>query len=336
MKTNAVRDCGHEPPRRVCDLCLDTNKAAFVACSRSCLEEHRGKAHAGRGKRARPDEDVRARAARYQARVNANVEGDRESFASHRARVTALLEAAGRGGSLCVLGAGNGSDLDVAALTKSHSEIHLVDLDGEALARGRDALPARLRDRVVLHPDVDLTGLIDRIDEWGDAFPSEAELGRAALPAIQGILGRLGRRFDTVVSTCVLSQLAVPFHRTWILPAQSWSNLHGALAGIHLTTLAGATEPGGTGLLVFDVLSSKNAPALRGLEGAAPEVVEEFVAAHLAGGGMALEPDPPSLLRRLQSAGMERLVDSPRLTTPWAWNIGAETQLVYGLVFRRA
>jgi hypothetical protein len=237
-----------------------------------------------------------------------------------------------------VLGAGNGSDLDLPRLAKTFTEIHLVDLDGDALARGHAALPARLRERVVLHADVDLTGLIDHLDDWGDAFPTEAELGRAAVPAIQGVLARIltraGRRFDTVVSTCVLSQLAVPFHRAWLLPAAAWANLHAALTAIHLSTLSGATEPGGTGILIFDVLSSKNAPPLRELDPEAPDSIEAFVEAHLAA-GKTLEPDPSSLLRRLQSPGMERIVEAPRLTSPWPWNIGAETQLVYGLVFRR-
>ncbi len=272
------------------------------------------------------------RAARYQASVNANVEGDRESFASHRAKVTGLIEATGRGGRLCVLGAGNASDLDVPRLARAFAEIHLVDIDGEALERGRDALPKATRARVVLHPGVDLTGLVDRIDAWGDEFPTEAELGKAALPAIHGILAQLGARFDLVASTCVLSQLAVPFHRAWILPASSWANLRGALTAIHLSTIAGATEPGGTGILIFDVLTSRKAAALRGLETAAPEAVEAFVEEHLAGGG-TLEPEPRTLLRQL--AGFGRLVDSPRLTAPWAWDLGRETQLVYGLVFRR-
>ncbi|MDB4979961.1 MAG: hypothetical protein JWM82_713 [Myxococcales bacterium] len=237
-----------------------------------------------------------------------------------------------------MLGAGNGSDLDLPRLAEMFNEIHLVDLDGDALARGHAALPARLRERVVLHPDVDLTGLIEHLDDWGDAFPAEADLGRAAVPAIQSILGsiltRAGRRFDTVVSTCVLSQLAVPFHRAWLLPASAWANLHAALTAIHLSTLSGLTAPGGTGLLIFDVLSSKNAPALRELDPEALEAIEAFAKAHLAA-GKTLEPEPSSLLLRLQSPGMERIVETPRLTPPWSWDIGAETQLVYGLVFRR-
>jgi hypothetical protein len=310
----------------VCDLC-DAAAGPFLACSLSCLEAHQAEAHGAAGAQA-----AQARAADYQARVNRNVAQNREWYASHRARVATLVGGAGRGGDLCVLGAGNGSDLDLPALTKRFASIHLVDIDGEALERCRADAPAALRKRLVLHAGVDLSGFTARLDEWGESFPTEAELGRLALPAIQGILRQLGRAFDVVASTCVLSQLAVPYHRAWILPAASWANLHATLTAVHLATLAGATEPGGTGILIFDVLSSRVVPALRALEGAPPEAVAAFAERHAAEGGR-LDPAPEGLLDRLGDLG--RLVGTPRLTAPWVWNIGAESQLVYGLVFAR-
>jgi hypothetical protein len=286
------------------------------------LRAHRTEAHGD-------DRDSAARAADYQARVNRNVANNREWYASHRARVTDLLLTEGTGGDLCVLGAGNGSDLDLPALAERFATIHLVDLDGEALERCRAGAPTALADRLVLHPGVDLSGFTGHLDAWGDAFPGDAELGRAAQPAIHGILRQLGRTFDVVASTCALSQLAVPYHRAWLLPASSWAALHAAVAAVHLATIAGATKPGGAGLLIFDVLSSKVAPALRDL---GPDDVAAFVARHAAEGGR-LEPDPAGLLARL--AGLGRLVAAPKLTEPWLWNIGAETQLVYGLTFAR-
>jgi hypothetical protein len=323
-----VRTCGHErPPRRLCDLCGDAS-GPFLACSLACLEAHLAAAH-GPDVAAAP-----ARAAAYVARVNANVAGDRETFAGHRAHLLGVLAELGQGKSLGVLGAGNGSDLDLPALVSRFEEVHLVDLDGVALERCRAGLAPRVRARVHAHADVDLTGFLGQLDAWGEAFPAEAELGRLALPAIHGVLRQLGRRFDTVVSTCVLSQLAVPFHRAWVLPAASWGHLFAAIAAVHLATLAGALEPGGTGLLVFDVLSSKTAPELRALEGAGPGALAAFLAAR-ASGGLRPSPDPEALLRRLQSPGMDRLAESPQLMAPWLWNIGAETQLVYGLAFRR-
>jgi hypothetical protein len=322
------RRCEHEAdPRRVCDACTD---APFIACSLACLGAHLRDEHAG------VEAGAGARALAYLERVNANVQGDRETFAGHRARVMALIEAAARGGSLCVLGAGNGSDLDVPALAQAFDEVHLVDLDGAALARCHAGLPAKVRKRVTLHAGIDLTGFIDRLDDWGEAFPAAAELGPAAVGAIQGILRRLGRRFDVVVSTCALSQLAVPYHRAWVLPAAAWAQLHDATTAVHLSTLAGATEPGGAGVLIFDVLSSRQVPELRGLEGAPQVALDAFLNERVAAeGALGADPEPESLLRRLRSPGLERLVDSPRLTQPWLWNIGAESQLVYGLIFRR-
>jgi hypothetical protein len=318
--------CGHPlQPRRVCDLC-ESSPGPFLTCSRACLETHLRDAH---GVEATSKE----RALAYLARVNANVGGDRETFAAHRARLMALIEAAARGGSLCVLGAGNGSDLDLPALAQAFDEIHLVDLDGAALERCVAALPSKVRARVTTHAGVDLTGFLDHLDDWGDAFPSTPQqLGQAAVGAIQGLLARLGRRFDAVVSTCALSQLAVPYHRAWVLPAAAWAQLHDATTAVHLSTLAGAVEPGGTGVLVFDVLTSRNLPELRALDGQGQDALDAFLDER---GLQGADPDPEDLLRRLRSPGLERLVDSPRLTRPWLWNIGAESQVVYGLLFRR-
>jgi hypothetical protein len=326
----AARMCGHaSPPRRVCDQCAGAAGPPFLACSLACLKTHERTAHA-----ASEERSSTARAAEHQARVNRNVARNREWYAGHRARVTALVTEASRGGDLCVLGAGNGSDLDLPALAARFETIHLVDVDGEALARCCDSAPAALRPRLIAHPGVDLSGFTARLDDWGEAFPAEAELGQAAQPAIHGILRDLGRTFDVVVSTCALSQLAVPYHRAWILPATAWANLHAAVTAVHLATLAAATKPGGTAILIFDVLSSKSAPALRGLEDAAPEAVALFAERYVATGGDGpLDPDPAGLLARLAALG--RLAAAPRLTAPWAWNIGAETQLVYGLVFTR-
>jgi hypothetical protein len=286
------------------------------------LNAHRAEAHPeGQGSAAR--------AAEYQARVNRNVGNNREWYASHRAHVTEVL-CGQSGGDLCILGAGNGSDLDLAALAARFAAIHLVDIDGEALERCRAGAPHDLARRLGLHPGVDLSGFTEQIDAWGEELPTEAELGRAAQPAIHGILRRLGRTFDVVASTCALSQLAVPYHRALILPAPAWANLHATITAVHLATIVGATRPGGTGVLIFDVLSSKSAPGLRGL---APEEAATFADRHVAEGGR-LDPNPAGLLARL--AGLGRLVASPRLTAPWLWNIGAETQLVYGLTFTRA
>src|SRR3954464_4774205 len=86
------------------------------------------------------------------------------SFDAHRRRLTALLLSAApvTAGRLCVLGAGNCFDLDLAALVSRYHEIHLVDIDASALERAFAREEPKTRDRLVLHGAVDISGLMDR------------------------------------------------------------------------------------------------------------------------------------------------------------------------------
>ncbi|MBT4865894.1 MAG: hypothetical protein HON53_12380, partial [Planctomycetaceae bacterium] len=61
-----------------------------------------------------------------------------DGYAHHRSVVTELLVRSSRSddGALCVLGAGNSNDLDLQKLLHTFSEIHLVDLDDEAISEG--------------------------------------------------------------------------------------------------------------------------------------------------------------------------------------------------------
>ena len=73
-----------------------------------------------------------------QSGFNAESRDQWDAFSGHREKVSAILGAGADPcpGRLCVLGAGNCNDLDLAALLRAHREVHLVDLDAEALAQG--------------------------------------------------------------------------------------------------------------------------------------------------------------------------------------------------------
>ncbi|HXK17699.1 MAG TPA: hypothetical protein VNG33_07845 [Polyangiaceae bacterium] len=292
--------------RRVCDLCAGAG-AMFVACSLSCLERHLAEQH-GEDACARESSETRARICL--AELNRRLAGSRQRYHEHRQQVMALaLEttgpAAGPAGDIAIFGAGNGSDLDLPRLADSFREIHLVDLDAEALERARQELPTGLRARVIPHAPVELSGFMSRLDEWGDSFPDDATLGRAAFAAARAIVAALGRDFDVVLSTGALSQLIVPFHRAWLASSASWERLDAAIVAVHLATLVLSTRAGGRGVMAFDVPSSK-------------------------------DPRPTALLGQLQLPGMASLVQEPRLTSPWSWDLGGAVQLVYGLTFRRS
>jgi len=329
-KGNGTRaqSCGCEgPPRRLCDSC-EAEGRSFLACSLACLQRHLASEHGGE---AAGDSAERARG--FARELNRRFPDSWAGYAGHRQRLTALIGELPRGAELCVFGAGNCNDLELEQLSKWFSAIHLVDLDGEALERGRDRQGGDVRSTLVLHPDVDCSGMIDLLDAWGDRFPDRAELGRSAVAAAQAIVRGLGRSFPAVISSCVLSQLPLPFQRAWITSRANWADLLSTLTAIHLATLAGSVGPGGRGLIVFDTSSSKDTPALSEQRERSTEELQQFVAEARAAGGLALRPDPLQLQAQLSSPGLATLVSDVRVGAPWLWHLGADTQLVYSLTF---
>jgi hypothetical protein len=251
------------------------------------------------------------------------------AFASHRKRVTDIVCARAAGPRLCVFGAGNAWDLDLGKLLTSFEAVHLVDIDREALERARARAPSELRERLVLHGDVDLTGLLERLDDLESV--DSAQMAELAVGAAARIVERVGSDFDTTLSTCLLSQLVLPFQRTWARSAEEWGMLEATLTALHLMTLSAATRRGGSSVLVFDVLSSKYEPGLDALADQSSEALVSFVgrsAAHL-------QPRPEALLEQVRAPSLAGLFARPALTTPWLWQLDDAQQLVYALVFHR-
>jgi hypothetical protein len=334
-----VATCGcASEMRRVCDLCAGAG-GTVVACSLACLDRHLADKH---GADASVHASSETRAQLYLAELNRRLAGSRQRYQQHREQVMALAlavettsVAAGPAGDIVIFGAGNGSDLDLPRLADTFREIHLVDLDGEAVERARQELPAAQRARVIPHAPVDLSGFMSHLDEWGEALPDDATLGRTAFAAARAIVATLGRDYDVVLSTGALSQLIVPFHRAWVASGASWERLDAAIVAVHLATLVLSTRAGGRGAMAFDVLSSKDAPALLALAGRSSSELQAAIDAAVAAGNITLHPQPMALLSQLQFPGMASMVQEPRLTSPWLWDLGDALQLVYGLQFRR-
>jgi hypothetical protein len=229
-----------------------------------------------------------------------------------------------------VLGAGRCDDLDLSRLARQFTAIHLVDLDAEALERARDRQPREARDALVLHGGVDVSGLLGHLDAWGDSFPDDSTLLEAVCRAPRDLVSALGGPYDVALSTCVLSQLVVPFRSAWVAPPSTWSKLSAALCAIHLGVLAVATR--GHASLVFDVLSSKEAPELTTWQALPSAELKVAVNELTRAGNAILEPEPSTLLGQVVHAGLA--APTPLLSDPWLWDTGAALHLVYTLGFR--
>jgi hypothetical protein len=263
--------------------------------------------------------------------VNGRFPDNWQRYAPHRHRLMQLVEQAGTGGKLAVFGAGNASDLELAWLVERFDEVHLLDLDEAALARARARHTVQFPERVILHPSCDLSGLIEQLDAWGESFPEPAELGGRAVEAAHKLVRELGP-FDVTLSTCVLSQLGLPFRRAWVASRTAWAHLSSAITSVHLATLAGCTRR--ASVLVCDVATTERAPALDAYAERSGAELGAFVDGQVLRGAMGLNPDPRSLLAWLQAPGLAGLVASPRVVEPWLWDLGEVRQLVYGLTFR--
>ena len=140
-------------------------------------------------------------------------------------------------GSLCVLGAGNCNDLDLGSLHCTFREVHLVDLDREALeaavARQRPSDASCIR----LHAPHDLTGVVDELAHGSSAAALIERMRAFRLPLE-------GSPFDVVLSAGVLSQIFQLFVKAR-LPAEETVSLVIAARRQHFQLLLDLTRAGG-------------------------------------------------------------------------------------------
>ena len=335
MANARVRNCGCVGvSRRRCDLC-DPERYVFLACSRACLDKHLGERHG-----TSVEIDSYQRAVDEVRHVNRQRTDAWTPYTGYRVHLMRLLEAIPRQRSdgLCVLGAGNCDDLDLPLLVHAFGDVHLVDLDGDALARGMARVPEPVRRRIVAHGGVDLSGGLRHIDDWGERHPGAAGFRASALETAGTIGTEMGRTFDVVLSTGLLSQLARPFRRTLAMTPADWKEFTGALALGHLATMLRLMRGGAAGVLACDVASSAGSPLLAELAAAAGTDEAAFassVEAQVHAGTLTLSPDPRAWIRLLENPPLAAEVERPRLTAPWLWDLGGVRALVYGLLFSR-
>ena len=150
-----------------------------------------------------------------QAGFNSETRKNWELFASHREHTTRLIceatqrfESSITNPSLAILGVGNGNDLDLKTLAGKFAKIHLFDFDSAALKylQSQQLNDPEVAQSVVVEAPIDLTGASNELENvTGDLPQAKAiELGDR-LRSVSNVLP--DRKFDLVVSTCLLTQL---------------------------------------------------------------------------------------------------------------------------------
>jgi hypothetical protein len=158
---------------------------------------------------------------------------------------------------LCLLGTGNGNDVDLDVLLERYAEVHLVDLDAGALARAAARVTGPNASKLVLHAPVDVSGVLDKLERWSAMQLTPEELMGHPQATSRAILQATGGPFDVVASTCLLTQI----QRAPVAVLGDGHRLFEAvrhtLTVTHLRVLHALTRPGGTALLVTDVSADR-------------------------------------------------------------------------------
>jgi hypothetical protein len=280
---------------------------------------------------------VLARIAARQVQANREALGCGASMVGHRERLTeVILDRASPGGAgrLCLLGAGNANDVDLPRLARAYAEIHLVDIDAEALGRARERLSEAERARVSTHAAVELSGMFDDFEGWtrgAQRFTANRdELVQAVRAAARAVAARLPGPFDTVVSCCMLTQIQLSLRDLIGDRDPAFPTLRAAMNAIHVRVLAGLVAPRGKALLATDMASSTTCP----LDTLPPDADLAKLFQELVAAGNLFFISHPGLL----AAEIRRDPDLDRELTvrfpigPWLWQNGpAIRYLVYAL-----
>lgn len=276
------------------------------------------------------------RLTRLQQEHNRTSRPNWEESYEHRSHVSDELcrGFSGDGQRICVLGAGNCNDLDLRQLRASFGEVHLVDLDEDALTAGIAAQGMESDPAIVRHSGVDVTGMWDRLAELTPKEPAtDAEI-EAILDSVRTFqLEGLPGSFDMVGSICLLSQLVEGVLETVGEQHPRFLEVLQEVRRGHMRTMIDCISPGGYGLLVSDFVSSIT---LAGLAKVQPANLPNLLAQAIDSGNFFHGLNPFVLERDLkeQSALAERL-EHVALQRPWRWPFGDRCYAVSAVKFKR-
>ena len=267
-----------------------------------------------------------------------------ESYASHRRQVTRLAQAALESlptteapRSLCVLGSGNGNDLDLEVLAKHFQAIHLFDLDEAASQHLRQRYQGQtaILDRLHFESAVDITGVQQQLEQYKQN-PNQTDVDALAKLAKNPQWPRADQKYDVVLSCCILTQLYDSVLATVGEKSSNYLPTMFAIREGHLRLIMRLLKAYGRGLLVTDFVSSDTLPELN-TELSDQELLELSRTAinernfFTGGNPFAIKQSLESLLNNNSDR------DSPALTIdvapPWKWQLGARSYLATALGF---
>ncbi len=271
-----------------------------------------------------------------QVTANASGAGLRAEFEGHRRKVTALLVERARSADakLCLLGVGNGNDVDLEALSERYAEIHLVDLDPDAVARAVASVPPAVAAKLVSHAPLDVSGVLDKLERWGALRVTPEELIGHPDATAQAVVQKTGGPFDVVASTCLLTQIQRAPVAVLGDSHRLFQAVRHTLTVTHLRVLSALVRPGGTALFITDISADSitSLPDDDGVKNLVPLV------SLLVQEGSVFQVAQPELIRTMvrDDPVLARQSTASPVLDAWFWQNGPGNRfLVYALELQR-
>lgn len=268
---------------------------------------------------------------------NRSTEGNWNLFTNHRQHVMDLIlsHRYENARSLCVLGAGNCNDLDLDVLAKRFTEIHLVDIDREALYRAMGRRTFESSASIILHGGFDISGVMSLLAGWCQNGPSADQIKALLKQASKVPKLQLKKSFDVVISSAVLTQLIHTIVTALGADNPRLLEVIQAIRHTHIRFIIDLMTVGGAGILISDLVSSDKYEMV---ENVSEEEILALMHYLISQGNIYTSVNPTvleSILR--EDPHISSRVKEVALRRPWKWRIGAgRTFLVYGLTFRKA
>jgi hypothetical protein len=252
----------------------------------------------------------------------------------HRARVMDVLRSARGefGKTLCVLGPGNGNDIELGQLARDFEKVALVDLDDAAVARAVSRLSVEEVQRTERHCPVDLSGVLRELESWrARKRRTDAEISAVKQLVVAAPRPEIGE-FDVVASTCILTQLIDAVYMAMPPKHSRRDELLFAVRNRHLDMILEMLKPGGVGVLLTDFAV---AGATNNLAPLSELALPSSTQVGMRRSEFFTGTDPFEIrdfYKRTRGPGPT--AEDVAIEGPWCWEVGGRVLAVCAVVFR--
>lgn len=259
------------------------------------------------------------------------------AFANHRDTIMQIVRNLSRGpqSTLCVLGSGRTTDLDLIELSQHFAKIDLIDLEPSLTQAALQQRGFSEQHHVRALGGIDVTGLETHWTKFRNS-PTEDSL-KEIIEACNQSCPDLDQ-YDVVASTCLLTQIIrhafETIEKSGLPPAIAENYLPQVIRAIreqHIGYLLDHSKAGGSAILITDLTSSDALPEML-----LPNAdLNQLMSTKVTQGNHFHGINPTAILGTTQLPRITAKIAHLQATAPWIWNSIESQYLCVAFRFQR-